>query len=151
MPDIPGRDTFPGTVSHSHVYRNPDSLAGKNVLVMGIGNSALGTVSLSLSPSLSLSLSLVPSLSLSLCLPSTICPQLCSPVSTVRLSQLFAVSQLTTSPYLDISLEACRTARKPVVVSAREGATVLPVSDAADRPIDRLMSSRYYNYRYCLP
>jgi hypothetical protein len=51
---------------------------------------------------------------------------------------------------LDISLEASSgptsRANKPVRVSAREGATVLPVSDASDRPIDRLMSSRFYNY-----
>ncbi|MDX3224998.1 NAD(P)-binding domain-containing protein [Streptomyces sp. ME19-01-6] len=42
MPDpaFPGADTFKGTQLHSHDYRTPDLLAGKRVVVLGIGNSA---------------------------------------------------------------------------------------------------------------
>src|SRR5262249_2915562 len=36
---IPG--TFTGQEIHSHFYRSPESLAGKNVLVVGIGDSAM--------------------------------------------------------------------------------------------------------------
>lgn len=38
-PDFPGR--FDGTVLHSHHYRTPTPFEGKNVLVVGIGNSAV--------------------------------------------------------------------------------------------------------------
>ncbi|RAI00211.1 monooxygenase [Acuticoccus sediminis] len=39
MPDFPG--TFDGTVTHSHHYRTAGPYAGKRVLVVGIGNSAV--------------------------------------------------------------------------------------------------------------
>ena len=39
-PAFPGADTFPGEQLHAHYYRTPDVLAGKRVLVLGIGNSA---------------------------------------------------------------------------------------------------------------
>ena len=38
-PDFPG--TFDGHVTHAHHYREPDEYEGKNVLVLGIGNSAV--------------------------------------------------------------------------------------------------------------
>eukprot|EP00405_Crypthecodinium_cohnii_P051466 CAMPEP_0206608228 /NCGR_PEP_ID=MMETSP0325_2-20121206/52839_1 /ASSEMBLY_ACC=CAM_ASM_000347 /TAXON_ID=2866 /ORGANISM="Crypthecodinium cohnii, Strain Seligo" /LENGTH=547 /DNA_ID=CAMNT_0054125829 /DNA_START=272 /DNA_END=1915 /DNA_ORIENTATION=+ len=41
VPDIPGRDNFRGRVLHSSAYRSSKGLAGKQVLVVGIGNSAL--------------------------------------------------------------------------------------------------------------
>jgi len=39
MPEIPGR--FDGDVVHSHHYRTADPYAGKRVLVVGLGNSAV--------------------------------------------------------------------------------------------------------------
>ncbi len=39
-PSFPGQDTFPGEQLHAHYYRTPEPLAGKRVLVLGIGNSA---------------------------------------------------------------------------------------------------------------
>ena len=39
-PSFPGATTFPGEQIHAHYYRTPDVLAGKRVLVLGIGNSA---------------------------------------------------------------------------------------------------------------
>ncbi len=39
-PSFPGAETFPGQQLHAHYYRTPDALAGKRVLVLGIGNSA---------------------------------------------------------------------------------------------------------------
>jgi hypothetical protein len=39
-PSYPGAETFPGEQLHAHYYRTPDRLAGKRVLVLGIGNSA---------------------------------------------------------------------------------------------------------------
>ena len=39
-PAFPGADTFPGVQMHAHHYRTPEPLAGKRVLVLGIGNSA---------------------------------------------------------------------------------------------------------------
>ena len=39
-PSFPGAATFPGEQIHAHYYRTPDVLAGKRVLVLGIGNSA---------------------------------------------------------------------------------------------------------------
>ena len=39
-PSYPGSETFPGEQLHAHYYRTPDRLAGKRVLVVGIGNSA---------------------------------------------------------------------------------------------------------------
>ena len=39
-PSYPGSETFPGEQLHAHYYRTPDGLAGKRVLVLGIGNSA---------------------------------------------------------------------------------------------------------------
>eukprot|EP01064_Diplonema_japonicum_P009006 TRINITY_DN1647_c1_g1_i1.p1 TRINITY_DN1647_c1_g1~~TRINITY_DN1647_c1_g1_i1.p1 ORF type:complete len:595 (+),score=184.67 TRINITY_DN1647_c1_g1_i1:43-1785(+) len=41
VPEVKGRDVFQGTVLHSNVYKNNDVAAGKNVVVVGIGNSAL--------------------------------------------------------------------------------------------------------------
>src|SRR4051812_30920733 len=39
-PSYAGAETFPGTQLHAHYYRTPDVLAGKRVVVLGIGNSA---------------------------------------------------------------------------------------------------------------
>ncbi|HWP72040.1 MAG TPA: NAD(P)/FAD-dependent oxidoreductase, partial [Gemmatimonadaceae bacterium] len=39
MPDIAGRDSFAGEVTHSVAYRRPDPYRGKRVLVVGVGNS----------------------------------------------------------------------------------------------------------------
>ena len=39
-PSYVGAETFPGEQLHAHYYRTPDVLAGKRVLVLGIGNSA---------------------------------------------------------------------------------------------------------------
>jgi cation diffusion facilitator CzcD-associated flavoprotein CzcO len=39
-PAFPGAESFPGEQVHAHHYRTPDVLAGKRVLVLGIGNSA---------------------------------------------------------------------------------------------------------------
>ncbi len=40
-PAFPGADDFSGEQIHVHDYREPDVLAGKRVLVLGIGNSAV--------------------------------------------------------------------------------------------------------------
>jgi len=48
-PEFPGQETFPGTRLHSHSYKEPadlvgssdDALAGKTVVIVGIGNSAV--------------------------------------------------------------------------------------------------------------
>lgn len=39
-PAFPGAESFPGEQLHAHYYRTPEVLAGKRVLVLGIGNSA---------------------------------------------------------------------------------------------------------------
>jgi putative flavoprotein involved in K+ transport len=39
MPDWPGRDGWPGELVHSSDYRNPDPYRGRDVLVVGAGNS----------------------------------------------------------------------------------------------------------------
>lgn len=39
IPDWPGRDTFTGDLSHASAYRNPEPYAGRDVLVVGIGNT----------------------------------------------------------------------------------------------------------------
>lgn len=39
VPDVPGREIFSGRVLHSSEYRRPDDIAGKRVLVVGVGNS----------------------------------------------------------------------------------------------------------------
>ena len=39
-PSFPGAESFPGEQLHAHYYKTPDRLAGKRVLVLGIGNSA---------------------------------------------------------------------------------------------------------------
>jgi dimethylaniline monooxygenase (N-oxide forming) len=39
-PPFPGQDEFAGEQIHAHYYREPDTLRGKRVLVLGIGNSA---------------------------------------------------------------------------------------------------------------
>ncbi|MFL0025328.1 flavin-containing monooxygenase [Streptomyces sp. NBUL23] len=39
IPDWPGRDTFTGELLHAAAYRNPAPYAGKDVLVVGIGNT----------------------------------------------------------------------------------------------------------------
>jgi putative flavoprotein involved in K+ transport len=39
LPDWPGQDTFPGQVVHASRYRNPVPYAGKDVLVVGVGNT----------------------------------------------------------------------------------------------------------------
>jgi dimethylaniline monooxygenase (N-oxide forming) len=39
-PSYQGAETFPGRQLHAHYYRTPEELAGRRVLVVGIGNSA---------------------------------------------------------------------------------------------------------------
>ncbi len=39
-PSFAGAETFPGEQMHAHYYRTPAPMAGKRVLVLGIGNSA---------------------------------------------------------------------------------------------------------------
>ncbi|MFE7451733.1 flavin-containing monooxygenase [Streptomyces griseus] len=39
IPDWPGRDAFTGELLHAAAYRNPAPYAGKDVLVVGIGNT----------------------------------------------------------------------------------------------------------------
>jgi cation diffusion facilitator CzcD-associated flavoprotein CzcO len=43
-PEVPGADTFPGEQIHSHYYREKDVFAGKRVVVVGMGNSAMDIV-----------------------------------------------------------------------------------------------------------
>lgn len=38
-PSIPGLDSFPGLLMHSHDYRHPDVFEGKHVVVLGAGSS----------------------------------------------------------------------------------------------------------------
>lgn len=45
MPEIDGLDTFPGKVLHSRDYFSPESFAGKKVLVVGAGSSAIDIAS----------------------------------------------------------------------------------------------------------
>ncbi|QMV20795.1 FAD-dependent oxidoreductase [Streptomyces sp. SCUT-3] len=40
-PDLPGRDGFTGTLLHAADYRRPDGFAGRRVVVVGGGNSAV--------------------------------------------------------------------------------------------------------------
>ena len=40
-PAFPGSDSFAGVQMHAHAYMNPDFLAGKDVVVLGMGNSAM--------------------------------------------------------------------------------------------------------------
>lgn len=47
MPSWPGLDTFPGPVMHSGSYENAEPFAGRDVLVVGFGNSG-GEISLDL-------------------------------------------------------------------------------------------------------
>nr|XP_012146820.1 PREDICTED: flavin-containing monooxygenase FMO GS-OX-like 2 isoform X1 [Megachile rotundata]XP_012146821.1 PREDICTED: flavin-containing monooxygenase FMO GS-OX-like 2 isoform X1 [Megachile rotundata]XP_012146823.1 PREDICTED: flavin-containing monooxygenase FMO GS-OX-like 2 isoform X1 [Megachile rotundata]XP_012146824.1 PREDICTED: flavin-containing monooxygenase FMO GS-OX-like 2 isoform X1 [Megachile rotundata] len=39
MPPVPGIDTSPGAVVHSHSYRKPEDFSGKTVLILGAGAS----------------------------------------------------------------------------------------------------------------
>ncbi|MCX4762962.1 NAD(P)/FAD-dependent oxidoreductase [Streptomyces sp. NBC_01275] len=39
LPDWPGRDTFTGELAHASVYRNGEPYAGRDVLVVGAGNT----------------------------------------------------------------------------------------------------------------
>ncbi|MFE3071826.1 flavin-containing monooxygenase [Streptomyces sp. NPDC059247] len=39
LPDWPGLDTYEGELDHARAYRNPEPYAGKDVLVVGIGNT----------------------------------------------------------------------------------------------------------------
>ena len=40
-PAFPGHDVFEGEQMHAHFYREPDTLRGKRVVVLGMGNSAM--------------------------------------------------------------------------------------------------------------
>lgn len=40
VPDLPGQDSFAGTIRHSASYRRPGPFVGRRVLVVGAGNSA---------------------------------------------------------------------------------------------------------------
>ncbi|XP_022687931.1 flavin-containing monooxygenase FMO GS-OX5-like isoform X1 [Varroa jacobsoni] len=39
LPDVPGLETFTGTIEHSHGYRTPEKYVGKRVLIVGGGFS----------------------------------------------------------------------------------------------------------------
>jgi putative flavoprotein involved in K+ transport len=39
VPDWPGRDTYTGEFLHASAYRNPEPYAGRDVLVVGVGNT----------------------------------------------------------------------------------------------------------------
>ncbi|WP_328639252.1 NAD(P)/FAD-dependent oxidoreductase [Streptomyces canus] len=39
LPDWPGRDTYKGELLHAGAYRNPEPHAGRDVLVVGVGNT----------------------------------------------------------------------------------------------------------------
>ncbi|MET8688521.1 NAD(P)/FAD-dependent oxidoreductase [Streptomyces sp. NPDC004732] len=39
LPDWPGRDTYTGELLHAADYRNPDPYTGKDILVVGVGNT----------------------------------------------------------------------------------------------------------------
>ena len=39
LPEVKGLYSFPGTIIHSHLYREPDPFAGQTVLVVGVGQS----------------------------------------------------------------------------------------------------------------
>ncbi|MER5709882.1 NAD(P)/FAD-dependent oxidoreductase [Streptomyces sp. NPDC002122] len=39
VPEWPGRDAYEGELSHARAYRNPGPYAGKDVLVVGVGNT----------------------------------------------------------------------------------------------------------------
>ncbi|MFE7775835.1 flavin-containing monooxygenase [Streptomyces sp. NPDC057445] len=39
LPDLPGRDSYTGELLHASAYRNPAPYAGKDVLVVGVGNT----------------------------------------------------------------------------------------------------------------
>ncbi|MDJ0342435.1 NAD(P)/FAD-dependent oxidoreductase [Streptomyces sp. H10-C2] len=39
LPDRPGRDTYPGELLHAAHYRNAEPYAGRDVLVVGVGNT----------------------------------------------------------------------------------------------------------------
>ncbi|ELR15482.1 Flavin-binding monooxygenase subfamily protein [Acanthamoeba castellanii str. Neff] len=41
LPRFPGQESFKGEAIHSHIYRVPEPYADKDVLLVGIGNSAL--------------------------------------------------------------------------------------------------------------
>ena len=41
MPSYPGMGKFQGTIQHTHECREANMFAGKNVVVIGAGNSAL--------------------------------------------------------------------------------------------------------------
>jgi len=41
LPALPGEDRFAGELLHSAAYRNPNGYAGKRVIVVGAGNSAI--------------------------------------------------------------------------------------------------------------
>jgi len=58
VPDVPGLDTFPGTVVHSAQYTVPSPYEGKNVLVVGIGSASGSDIAQELS-SVARSVSLV--------------------------------------------------------------------------------------------
>lgn len=45
MAEIPGAETFTGTLRHSVTYRSADELRGKRVLIVGAGNSAVDIAS----------------------------------------------------------------------------------------------------------
>ena len=40
IPKIPGIDTFPGRILHSHSYRKPEEFSGKSVVILGSAFSA---------------------------------------------------------------------------------------------------------------
>nr|XP_033324761.1 flavin-containing monooxygenase FMO GS-OX-like 2 isoform X1 [Megalopta genalis] len=41
MPNVPGIETFSGTVMHSHSYRKPEDFTGKTVFVLGAASSGI--------------------------------------------------------------------------------------------------------------
>ncbi|XP_014467551.1 PREDICTED: flavin-containing monooxygenase FMO GS-OX-like 4 [Dinoponera quadriceps] len=41
IPNIPGIESFPGLILHSHAYRKPEEFSGKTVLVLGAASSGI--------------------------------------------------------------------------------------------------------------
>lgn len=41
VPIIPGIESFPGLILHSHAYRKPEEFTGKTVLILGAASSGI--------------------------------------------------------------------------------------------------------------
>lgn len=41
IPEIPGIETFPGTILHSHSYRKPEDFTNKSIVILGASSSGI--------------------------------------------------------------------------------------------------------------